>query len=40
MQASGVKFTRDYRKQDIFGIVVLADPWGTAMELTEGQRQY
>ncbi len=40
MQASGVKFTRDYRKQDIFGIAVLTDPWGVAMELTEGQRQY
>jgi hypothetical protein len=40
MQASGVKFTRDYRKQDIFGIAVLSDPWGVAMELTEGQRQY
>jgi len=40
MQAEGVKFDREYRKQDIFGIVVLADPWGTAMELTEGQRLY
>ena len=40
MQASGVKFTRDYRKQDIFGITVLTDPWGATMELTEGQRQY
>jgi catechol 2,3-dioxygenase-like lactoylglutathione lyase family enzyme len=40
MQASGVKFTRDYRKQDAFGISVLTDPWGVAMELTEGQRQY
>jgi catechol 2,3-dioxygenase-like lactoylglutathione lyase family enzyme len=40
MQAEGVKFDREYRKQGIFGIVVLADPWGTAMELTEGQRLY
>jgi len=40
MQADGVKLDREYRKQGIFGIVVLTDPWGTAMELTEGQRLY
>lgn len=40
LQAGGLKFDREYRKQGIFGIVVLTDPWGTSMELTEGQRQY
>ena len=40
MQALGVTFVREYRKQDSFGIAVLTDPWGAAMELTEGQRQY
>jgi hypothetical protein len=40
MQTSGVKFVREYRKQESFGIAVLTDPWGAAMELTEGQRQY
>jgi catechol 2,3-dioxygenase-like lactoylglutathione lyase family enzyme len=40
MQTSGVKFVREYRKQDSFGIAVLTDSWGAAMELTEGQRQY
>ena len=39
-QAAGVKFDREYRKQDSFGIVTLTDPWGASMELTEGQRQY
>ena len=41
MQASGVKFDREYRKQENFGgITVLTDPWGATMELTEGERQY
>ena len=40
LEAQGVKFDREYRKQGPFGIIVLTDPWGASMELTEGQRDY
>ena len=39
-KANGVTFNDEYRFKNGFGAVHLTDPWGTYIELTEGQRQY
>ena len=38
--ASGVKISDPYREANGFGATRLTDPWGTYMELTEGERRY
>src|SRR5262245_21695919 len=42
LEAKGIKFVVPYRKvpeMNKIGIAVIADPWGTSIELTEGLRQ-
>lgn len=38
LEARGIAVTEPYRVEDGLGIVVLTDPWGTVVELTEGLR--